>query len=145
MSVHVETTLSLRFSARPRHRSGKLASSANRLKFAYALPIDCVPRSPRLETHPASLLGNRDVPVASGLIEADDVREMLAWENSGFSLDAAVRVGAHDRAGLEWLLRYCPRLLHVRFVEHCCREQRKGGCLFLADSCRSPTDGRTAG
>jgi hypothetical protein len=30
----------------------------------------------------------------SGLIERDDVREMLAWEYSGFSLDAAVRVGA---------------------------------------------------
>jgi len=25
----------------------------------------------------------------SGLIEPDHVREMLAWENSGFSLDAA--------------------------------------------------------
>jgi hypothetical protein len=36
----------------------------------------------------------------SGLIEAEDVREMLAWDNSGFLLDAAVRVGAHDRAGL---------------------------------------------
>jgi hypothetical protein len=35
----------------------------------------------------------------SGLIEPEYVREMLAWENSGFSLDAAVRVGAHDRAG----------------------------------------------
>ena len=34
---------------------------------------------------------------------------LLAWENSGFSLDAAVRVGAHDRAGLERLLRYCAR------------------------------------
>jgi hypothetical protein len=45
----------------------------------------------------------------SGLIEPEDVREMLAWENSGFSLDAAVRVGAHDRAGLERLLRYCAR------------------------------------
>jgi hypothetical protein len=45
----------------------------------------------------------------SGLIEPGDVREMLAWENSGFSLDAAVRVGAHDRAGLERLLRYCAR------------------------------------
>ena len=45
----------------------------------------------------------------SGLIEADDVHEMLAWENSGFSLDAAVRVGAHDRTGLERLLRYCAR------------------------------------
>jgi hypothetical protein len=34
---------------------------------------------------------------------------MLAWENSGFSLDAAVRVGAHDRAGLERLLHYRAR------------------------------------
>jgi len=45
----------------------------------------------------------------SGLIEPGDVREMLAWDNSGFSLDAAVRVAAHDRAGLERLLRYCAR------------------------------------
>jgi hypothetical protein len=45
----------------------------------------------------------------SGLIERDDVREMLAWENSGFSLDAAVCVAANDRAGLERLLRYCAR------------------------------------
>jgi hypothetical protein len=45
----------------------------------------------------------------SGLIEPEDIREMLAWENSGFSLDAAVRVGAHDRAGLERLFRYCAR------------------------------------
>jgi len=45
----------------------------------------------------------------SGLIERDDVRDMLAWENSGFFLDAAVRVGAQDRAGLERLLRYCAR------------------------------------
>jgi hypothetical protein len=29
--------------------------------------------------------------------------------NSGFSLDAAVKVGAHDRAGLERRLRYCAR------------------------------------
>jgi len=39
---------------------------------------------------------------------------MLAWENSGFSLDAAVRVAAHDRAGLERLLRYCARPLFAR-------------------------------
>jgi len=45
----------------------------------------------------------------SGLIERDDIREMLAWKNSGFSLDAAVLVAAHDRAGLERLLRYCAR------------------------------------
>jgi len=37
---------------------------------------------------------------------------MLAWENSGFSLDAAVRVGAQDRAGRhseQEPLRYCAR------------------------------------
>jgi hypothetical protein len=45
----------------------------------------------------------------SGLIERDDVCDMRAWENSGFSLDAEVRVGAQDRAGLERLLRYCAR------------------------------------
>ena len=45
----------------------------------------------------------------SGLIAPDDVREMPGWENSGFSLDATVRVGAHDRAGPERLLRYCAR------------------------------------
>ena len=52
----------------------------------------------------------------SGLIAADDVREMLAWENSGFSLDAAGRVAVDDRAGPEQLLRYCARPLDVRFV-----------------------------
>ena len=41
----------------------------------------------------------------SGLIEPDDVREMIAWENSGFSLVAAVFVVANDLAGLERLLR----------------------------------------
>jgi hypothetical protein len=39
------------------------------------------------------------------LIESDDVGKVLAWENSGFSLDTSVRVGAHNRAGLERLLR----------------------------------------
>ena len=44
-----------------------------------------------------------------GLIEAEDVREMLGWENSGFSLDAEVCISAEDSAGLERLLRYCAR------------------------------------
>jgi hypothetical protein len=42
-------------------------------------------------------------------VNRDDVRKMLAWENNGFSLNAAVRVGAHDRAWMERLLRYCAR------------------------------------
>jgi hypothetical protein len=45
----------------------------------------------------------------SGLIDSDDVREMLSWENSGFSLGAQVRIAAQDRTGLERLLRYCAR------------------------------------
>jgi hypothetical protein len=35
---------------------------------------------------------------------------MRSWEHGGgFSLDASVRIEAHDRAGLERLLRYCAR------------------------------------
>jgi Putative transposase len=34
---------------------------------------------------------------------------MLAYRHSGFSVDASVRIQAHDRAGLERLLRYCAR------------------------------------
>ena len=44
-----------------------------------------------------------------GLIDSDDVREMFAWENSGFSLDAEVQIAARDRAGLERRLRFCAR------------------------------------
>jgi len=44
-----------------------------------------------------------------GLLDPDDVRDMLAWDNGGFSLDASVRIAGHDRAGLERLLRYCAR------------------------------------
>ena len=34
---------------------------------------------------------------------------MLAYQHSGFSVDAGVCIGAHDRAALERLLRYCAR------------------------------------
>jgi hypothetical protein len=43
----------------------------------------------------------------SGLIERGAIREMLAWENSGFCIDAAVFVVANDLAGLERLFRLC--------------------------------------
>jgi hypothetical protein len=45
----------------------------------------------------------------SGLIDSDDVCEILPWENSGFSLDAEVWIAARDRAGVERLLRYWAR------------------------------------
>jgi hypothetical protein len=34
---------------------------------------------------------------------------MLSWQNSGFSLNADVRIESWDREGLERLLRYCAR------------------------------------
>ena len=34
---------------------------------------------------------------------------MLNWDNGGFSLNANVRIEAHDRDGLERLIRYCAR------------------------------------
>jgi hypothetical protein len=37
----------------------------------------------------------------SGLLDADDARDMLAWDNGGFSLDASVRIAGPDRAGLD--------------------------------------------
>jgi hypothetical protein len=43
----------------------------------------------------------------SGLLDADDARDMRASDNGGFSLDAVVRIGGRNRAGLERRLRYC--------------------------------------
>jgi hypothetical protein len=47
--------------------------------------------------------------VARGLLEKSDAKEMLAYQHSGFSVDAVVCIQAHDRAALERLLRYCAR------------------------------------
>jgi hypothetical protein len=47
--------------------------------------------------------------VARGLLENCDAKDMLAYQHSGFSVDAGVCIEAHDRAALERLLRYCAR------------------------------------
>ena len=47
--------------------------------------------------------------VGRGLIEKADAKEMLAYQHSGFSVDAGVCIQADDRASLERLLRYCAR------------------------------------
>ena len=47
--------------------------------------------------------------VARGLLEKADAKEMLAYQHSGFSVDAGVCIETHDRAALERLLRYCAR------------------------------------
>jgi hypothetical protein len=45
-----------------------------------------------------------------GLLERQHAQAMGAWDHAGgFSLDASVRIEAHDRHGLERLLRYCAR------------------------------------
>ena len=45
-----------------------------------------------------------------GLLERHVTDDMLTWQASGgFSIDASVHIPGHDRAGLEWLLRYCAR------------------------------------
>jgi hypothetical protein len=45
--------------------------------------------------------------VGRGLLESFEAKEMLAYWHSGFSVDTSVRIDAHDRAGLERLLRKC--------------------------------------
>jgi len=47
--------------------------------------------------------------VGRGLLESFEAKEMLVYKYSGFSVDADVCIEAHDRAGLERLLRYCAR------------------------------------
>ena len=47
--------------------------------------------------------------VARVLIESGDAKDMLAYQHSGFSVNAGVCIEAHDRAALERLLRYCAR------------------------------------
>ena len=43
------------------------------------------------------------------LIESVDAKEMLAYQHSGFSIDAGVCIEAHGRVVLEPLLRHCAR------------------------------------
>ncbi len=44
-----------------------------------------------------------------GWFDNDEVEKILSYENTGFSLDAKVRIQAWDRDGLERLIRYCAR------------------------------------
>ncbi len=51
----------------------------------------------------------------AGLLDAEAAADMLAWEHSGFSIDASVRISLEDRdmpsytKSLEHLVRYCAR------------------------------------
>jgi Putative transposase len=48
--------------------------------------------------------------VKRGYIDCADAKTMQFYAHGGgFSVDASVRIGQHDRQGLERLLRYCAR------------------------------------
>ena len=61
--------------------------------------------------------------VGRGLLESFESKEMLACKHSGFSVDAAVCIEAHDRAALERLLRYW-----AEHMEKSVDRQRSGNC-----------------
>ena len=44
-----------------------------------------------------------------GFFDKEELEKMLSYENSGFSLDAKVKIDAWDKDGLERLIRYCAR------------------------------------
>lgn len=81
------------------------------------------PAAPSIIFHPASGIDSETVAqvqatlrrrilrafVGRGLLESFEAKEMLGYQHSGFSVDAGVCIAAHDRAGLERLLRYCAR------------------------------------
>ena len=90
-----------------------------------AVPGDADAQSspPGIVFHPASAIDEAAVAqvqtdlrrrilrafVGRGLLESCDAKEMLAYQHSGFSVDAGVCIEADDRAALERLLRYCAR------------------------------------
>ncbi|MEJ2542208.1 MAG: transposase, partial [Gemmatimonadota bacterium] len=86
--------------------------------------------------------------VRRGLLTRSEADDMLRWRGTGgFSLDGSVRVAAHDRAGLERLLRYCAR---PPFALHRLRHATPGRPLSSPDARlvyhlpRPARDGRTA-
>jgi len=85
--------------------------------------------------------------VRRGLLTEVDAEDMLTWRGTGgFSLDGSVRIAAHDRAGLERLLRYCAR---PPFALHRLRPESSRASLHSSDARviyelpRPARDGRT--
>lgn len=44
-----------------------------------------------------------------GFFDKDEMQKLLSYENSGFSLDASVKIQSFDKDALERLIRYCAR------------------------------------
>jgi len=56
--------------------------------------------------------------VGRGLLQSCDAKEMLAYQHSGFSVDAGVCIGAHDRAALERLRKEGAELVYRCAKQH---------------------------
>ncbi len=93
---------------------------------------------PGIVSHPASAIDETAVAqvqtdlrrrilrafVGRGLLGSCDAKEMLAYQHSGFSVDASVCIEAHDRAALE-------RLLHKRALPWCTAVPSSAASLAL--------------
>ena len=66
--------------------------------------------------------------VGRGLLASFDAQEMLAYQHSGFSVDAGVCIEAHDRAGLERLPPWRPHRARTATATLVCwhRTRRSG-------------------
>ena len=81
-------------------------ATAPRVIFHQASGIDAATVAPVQTTLQKRILR---AFVGRGLLQRCDAKDMLAYQHSGFSVDAGVCIEAHDRAALEGLLRYCAR------------------------------------
>ena len=76
------------------------------------------------------------------ILPADVVEDMLRWSHAGgFSVDASVWIAAHDRRGLERLLRYCARPVFALERLQWCNEHHERVVYQLL---KALPDGRTA-
>ncbi|MFI5343992.1 MAG: transposase [Chlamydiales bacterium] len=70
---------------------------------AYLTPDDIADTQDSIQKRVLKFFGRR------GWFDKETIEKMLNFENSGFSLDASIRIESWDRDGLERLIRYCAR------------------------------------
>jgi len=70
---------------------------------AFLTPDDIADTQDNIQNRVLRYFGRR------GFFEKLEIEKMLTYENSGFSLNANVRIQSWDRDGLERLIRYCAR------------------------------------
>jgi len=87
------------------HPDGLFSKDGDDLLFheAFLTPDDIAKTQDCIRNRVLRYFGRR------GWFDKNAIEKMLSNDNSGFSLDAKVRVPAWDREGLERLIRYCAR------------------------------------